>query len=120
MLDEKCRLCGSEHLELRVVRNRTAIYCASCGKFNRWVTSTGEIKRLYSHLAEKGLIEHKGFKVFARFGDNVTIRCGECGCHLYATKAGEPEGQFDLINAAYCPQCGIEFIDEQKILKKEY
>ena len=118
MLDEKCGYCGSQNLELRIVRGRTAIYCMSCGKFQRWVYNTGDIKRLYSHLAEKGLIEHKGFKVFAKFGGNVTIRCGECGCHLYATKAKEPEGQFNLINAAYCPQCGIEFIDEQKIFKK--
>lgn len=48
-------------------------------------------------------------KRMARYAGNTIIKCSECGCLLYRSNAQKPEGQFDLINAVFCPLCGREF-----------
>ena len=34
------------------------------------------------------------------------MNCEKCGCLLYDSTSPKVEGQFDLVNAIYCPKCG--------------
>ena len=68
-------------------------------------------KELYEEVCKK-MSEEKKKKVkkrIVRYSGNTIVKCSQCGCLLYRSNAPKPEGQFDLINAVFCPQCGREF-----------
>ena len=50
------------------------------------------------------------YKRIGRTGKDTFIRCSECNCQLYHSAAPKPVGQFDLIDAKFCPKCGKKFV----------
>lgn len=55
------------------------------------------------------LKENESTRFIRRYRNVSNMTCRLCGCLLYRSDAKKPEGQFDLINAKYCPQCGKKF-----------
>jgi hypothetical protein len=48
-------------------------------------------------------------KIFKRSGI-VTMKCSKCDCLLYNSCQPKVKGQFDLVNAKFCPNCGRRLI----------
>lgn len=113
-----CPRCGSTKTTVKQTKQRTGLYCVECSKWLQWLWSGKEIKKAYDDMFVAGDLEGKGYKKIFKYGGNTTIRCSTCNCLLYSSKAGEPIGQFDLINAKFCPNCGLEFVKQQQILSK--
>ena len=40
---------------------------------------------------------------------DVELRCPICKSLLYDSYFPKPQGQYNLINAKYCPECGVKF-----------
>lgn len=114
-----CPYCESDKLELRQNNRKTSLYCASCGRFIHYVTTSAELKRRYEAMELSGLSGHMGYKTFRRLRRNTLIHCSECDCLLFSSRDGNPPGQFNLLNASFCPKCGVEFVDEQKMLSTD-
>lgn len=58
-------------------------------------------------------------KVIKKIGDVITVRCDLCFTILFSSAFPPiPNGQYDVLKANYCPNCGKEFVDEQKIFTK--
>lgn len=55
------------------------------------------------------LNEDESTRYVRRYSNVSIMTCRKCGCLLYRSNAQKPEGQFDLINAKYCPECGRKF-----------
>lgn len=104
-----CRKCNSENIQIRQAHKRTGLYCKDCGAWIQWVTYR-EAQRMHDHLKKKGFADNKAFKRVCRSGTHTIIRCSECDTQLYHTNAPAPVGQFDLIDAVFCPKCGKEFV----------
>ena len=106
----ECHKCGSEKLLVRQREHRTGIYCRECGAWIQWIDYR-DAMRVYDTLKKKGIIpENAVYKRVGKFKGNMVVRCSECKCQLYHSGAPAPIGQFDLIDASYCPKCGKEFL----------
>lgn len=112
-----CPKCGSHDIRIgrTELNNKTSIYCDSCNTFISFVKNPAEKREIYKMLLEDSNDEY-ALKVISRYGNNTTIRCEICGCPLYSSTAPQPKGQFDLINANFCPICGAEFMEKQKMM----
>lgn len=55
------------------------------------------------------IAEGESTRFVKRYGNVSTMMCRVCKCQLYRSDAKKPEGQFDLIEAKYCPMCGRKF-----------
>ena len=105
-----CKKCGSEKIEVKQANKRTGSYCMDCGAWIEWLTSR-ETLRMYKHLEEKKLLPpDKAYKRIGRLGKFAVGKCSNCGCQLFNSGVAKPLGQFDLMDALFCPKCGREFI----------
>lgn len=112
-----CKQCGAK---LKVMQHgyKTGLYCAECGTWDRWLTSRDDVWKAYNTLVTTEDIRGKAIKKYSKYGGNTIIRCEKCDCQLYSAIAPKPLGQFDLLNANFCPKCGVEFVDSQKKFRK--
>lgn len=105
-----CKKCNSENIEVRQANKRTGLYCRDCGAWIQWLTYR-ETLRMYDHMNKKGLLpSDRAFKRVGRFGIHTIVKCSNCKCQLYNSGAPNPIGQFNLIDALFCPKCGLKFI----------
>lgn len=105
-----CRKCSSENVYVKQANKLTGMYCADCGAWIQWLTYR-ETLRTYDYMKKKGLLpEGKAYKRVGRFRTSTIVKCSNCSCQLFHSDSLKPLGQFDLIDAKFCPQCGFEFI----------
>lgn len=104
-----CKKCGRNNFEVRQANSKTGLYCKDCGAWNKWL-SNKERNEYYKEEMAKSMNRGKVARSFTKRGEISIIKCGSCGCQLYNSKAPNPIGQFNLLYAKFCPQCGIEFL----------
>ena len=105
----RCRKCDSTDVEVKTSGNRTGAYCRKCGAWIKWM-SYEEIQKYYRKFKETKDSDNKAYKTTRKLNGHTIIKCSNCDTQLYNSGAGAPQGQFNLINAKYCPNCGMEFI----------
>ena len=117
-LPEVCPRCGSKEQTVKLTKKSIGIYCKNCGLRMASASKQRELNQNNKVLVgEAG--DRYATKRIRKYGNNTIITCDICGCLLHSSKFPPPEGQFDLVDASFCPACGNEFLDEQKILRKE-
>ena len=114
----KCPNCDSLELVVLRTNKKTGLFCTKCGTRVRWLNSNKEISEAYQRTIQPEEVRGKAIKMIVKFGRITNIKCEKCGCLLYSSGAEKPLGQFDLIGANYCPQCGSEFVESQKQMAK--
>lgn len=106
----KCGKCGSLNVCVKLSGKRAGLYCADCGAWIEWL-SYSNTKHAYKYLRDSGLIpENAAIKQVGKFQGSMIVYCSECKCQLSHSSAPRPTGQFDLIDAKFCPKCGKEFV----------
>lgn len=98
---------------------RTGLYCADCEAWVQWLTKKADIREAYHRFIQKDDLRGKAIKKIIRYGGITSIRCEKCDCLLYTSNVDMPRGQFDLIDANFCPKCGVEFVDDHKNFSKK-
>lgn len=105
----RCKKCNSIQIFIKTSGNHTGAYCKKCGKFIKWLDKR-EIIRIQAEKKTDKSNEEKIGRIFHKKNGIITINCSKCGCQLYNSMAPTPVGQFDLVDAKFCPKCGGEFI----------
>lgn len=106
----KCRKCSSNDVEVIVKGKKTGVFCSKCGAWIKWLTYE-EIKVFYKNFKTIESNAGKAFKMVSKQRNGTTIvKCSKCYTHLYNNKSYVPIGQFNLMDAKYCPKCGMEFM----------
>jgi predicted RNA-binding Zn-ribbon protein involved in translation (DUF1610 family) len=113
MFGFQCKKCGSDKIYAKPQGRSMGIYCAACQAFIAQTTYR-RMREIYDELDEKDLNDNLSLRKIRKrivLGKKITtMRCSKCGCLLYSSVFPKVEGQFDLVNASYCPQCGRELI----------
>ena len=118
MIKTECEKCGSNKLKVLQSNKKTGLYCSKCGALIQWLTRAIDIRDAYNLLINNNDIRGKAIKRVIKYGGTTTIRCEKCGCLLFTSNVEVPCGQFDLIDAKYCPKCGVEFVNDHKEFSK--
>ena len=113
-----CPKCGSHDAKVQITERRMGVYCNQCGARLMFVKSRKQLTEIYKVFLEDSM-DMYALKMIRKTGNNTIIRCECCGCLLYSSVAGKPQGQFDLLDANFCPSCGAEFLDAQKNMWRE-
>lgn len=108
-MDFECKKCGSERIGVKTLEGKAQIYCRDCGAFIQHVEYKN-LSAVFKYMKRYGYDEGKTFKRIVKRNGCYLVRCGNCSCQLYRTGSQAPDGQFDLLDAKFCPQCGAEFI----------
>lgn len=119
MLNEKCRKCDGDNLQVLQVGEHTGLYCRDCGAWVRWLKTGREVRDAYSRYISLDEVRGKAIKKVFKSGRTTLIRCEKCNCLLYSSNVNKPVGQFDLIDASFCPKCGREFVEAHKNFSKK-
>lgn len=108
-MDFECKKCGSEYIGVKTIEGKAKIYCKDCGAFIKNIDYK-ELNAVFRYMKRYGYDDGKTFKNISNRNGYSLLRCANCGCQLYRTGAPRPVGQFDLLDAKFCPQCGREFV----------
>lgn len=101
----KCKKCGCDKVYAIPSGRRMGVYCAECNEWIAW-TSYRKMREIYSAIDENSLNDKVAIrKIFKKRGI-TTMRCSKCDCLLYDSSTPKIQGQFDLVNAKFCPRCG--------------
>ena len=104
-----CSKCGSDSIYAVPDGVQIKVYCAKCQSFIGF-TSYKKMKAIYKHLDEKDLSDSLSLRKIKKFSGVTKMTCSKCNCLLYNSLFPVVQGQFDLVNAKYCPNCGRELI----------
>lgn len=104
-----CNKCGQSDVFIRQAGKQTGLYCSECGAWIKWLTKQ-EIKDVYEYIKQSQNRDNVSVREFIKKNGKTIIRCYECKCQLYHSNMPKPQGQFDLVGAKFCPQCGKELI----------
>lgn len=107
MRDFKCPKCDSRNVIIKQVGARIGAYCKSCYAWITWVDSA-DIARIRKRT--KYDEKTQALRKFIRAKGKTIIKCGSCQTLLYNSSKPVPEGQFNLMDANYCPYCGKELL----------
>ena len=86
-----------------------SIYCLDC---NSWIcfTKYKEMLEIYKQIEESELNDDIAIRrIFKRSGI-TRMNCSRCDCLLYSSSQPKILGQFDLVDAKFCPNCGRKLI----------
>lgn len=108
-MNYECKKCGQTEVYVKQVGKQTGLYCSKCSAWIKWLTKP-EIKEVYEVIKEYYKDRDIAFRTFIKRNGATIIKCSECNCQLYNSNMPKPQGQFDLIEAKFCPQCGKELI----------
>lgn len=114
----RCPRCFSHDITLGRTKSQTWVYCDECGTRIAKISGPTELYYIYKKIREKPEFQDYAIKAMRKYGDNINIRCDVCKCLLYSSQSPQPEGQFNLIDANYCPVCGSEFLDSMKKMSR--
>ena len=109
MPEYKCPKCGCEKVYAKPQGRRMGVYCADC---NTWIrfTTYKKMKDIYNNLDEENLNDEVSVRRIKKLGNVTRMYCSKCQCLLYNSNYSKIEGQFDLVNANFCPRCGRKLI----------
>lgn len=115
----KCPNCGGDELIVIQCKSKTGLFCTSCGTRLRWLTTRKAVEEAYEHTLNSEDLRCRAIKKIIHIGKTTIIRCEKCDCQLYSSGAYKPLGQFDLIDANFCPVCGAEFVEAHKSISSQ-
>jgi len=99
------------NVKIRQNNYKTSLYCGDCGSFIGFVKSVKEINEIQSEIKKEIDSREHVCRKFVKNKIGLFITCPKCGCQLYSSNAPEIIGQFNLIDAKFCPGCGVMFVD---------
>ena len=107
-----CPKCGCTNVypKPNETRRKIGVYCAECKSWINWVnfqTAQEIYENLEQRIRDNDKIAIK--KITQRDGTTI-VRCSKCKCLFYNSLMPRVTGQFDLINAKFCPECGRELL----------
>lgn len=103
-----CPKCGGNRIEIKFKSIHYGLYCLDCGAWVTW-TDDKKVKKDYEYSLQFEENKNTVLKIIKTRMGRKKIRC-PCGCLLYSSGYMPPEGQFDLLYAKYCPECGKKLI----------
>lgn len=103
--DYKCKKCGCNKVYAKPSSRRIGIYCSNCDTWICWTTYQ-KMRELYKEKSLENLNDKVTLKKITKYGGITTMRCSNCECLLYNSCMPKVQGQFDLVNAKFCPKCG--------------
>lgn len=107
----KCLKCGGNMPSIKQINSSTGMYCRDCGAWQKWLVKRTEIAEVQQyikeHLSEK---DNRSERFFYKRNGVTTIKCSQCNCLLHTSGMPIPQGQFNLLNATFCPNCGCKLI----------
>lgn len=104
-----CPKCESERVYVKPNGRRMGVYCADCNTWIAWTTYRNALK-LYGEIEEQNLNDDISIRRITKRKGNTKMTCSKCGCLLYNSDFPKVLGQFNLVNAKFCPDCGRELI----------
>jgi predicted RNA-binding Zn-ribbon protein involved in translation (DUF1610 family) len=104
-----CPKCGHDKVYAKPQGRRMGVYCAKCNSWVCWTTYKKALA-IYQAIKVEDLNDNITMRKFSRPGGVVTMSCAKCGALLHNAAFPKVLGQFDLVNAKYCPVCGREII----------
>lgn len=108
-MDYVCKHCGSAKVCIKPSGRRYGVYCSECDSWIEWTTLRGALE-FHKDIDPEALDEHMALRKYTKRNNRVTLKCSKCGCLLNDSLQLKVRGQFDLINARFCPNCGRELI----------
>ena len=108
-MDFECPKCGSHKVYAKPKNRRMGVYCAECNTWITWTTYS-HMQEIYHNLEAEDLPDNISLRHIRKRSGVTTMKCSKCGCLLYDSSQPKIMGQFDLVNANYCPNCGKELI----------
>lgn len=100
-----CKNCGGTKVYALPKNNRMGVYCSKCNAWITWTTYEG-MKEILRNIKEEDLNENVAMRKIKKYNRIITVKCGNCDCLLHDSSHPKSDGQFDLLNAVYCPNCG--------------
>ena len=65
---------------------------------------------LYKKIKQEDLNDSVAIRRIYKRSGVTRMNCGYCDCLLYCSLEPKITGQFDLVNAKFCPSCGRKLI----------
>lgn len=105
----KCQECGCENVYVKPSGRRMSVYCSDC---NAWIcfTTYKKMLEIYKAIEEENLNDNVSLRKIYKRSGITWMNCSKCDCLLYSSLQSKILGQFDLVNASYCPKCGRKLI----------
>lgn len=107
--DYICDKCGCTIVIAKPSGPTISVYCSRCRHKIANTTYAGMLA-IYEKLKGTPLGEEFALKSVKKNGKVVRMNCSKCGCLLHNSSMPRPRGQFDLVDADYCPKCGRELL----------
>ncbi len=109
MLNYKCEKCDCEKVYTKPSGRRIGVYCSKCDGLICWTTYS-KMCELYKSKEKVELSDSVALKKIFKRNKITTMRCSKCDCLLYNSCYPNVQGQFNLVEAKFCPLCGRELI----------
>ncbi len=103
----RCEKCNSTKVYLKPTRTRIGMYCSECGGWISYITYKDAIK-FHKEMAKELKDESITVKTIIKRSGYTMMRCSKCGCLLYNSCLPKVQGQFNLVDANFCPKCGTQ------------
>ena len=105
----KCKKCGCEKIYSKPNGRRMGIYCIDCGSWICW-TKYSTMIEIYKNISDDDLGDRLAKRKIYKRNGITNMKCSKCMCLLYDSRYPKTMGQFNLVDASYCPRCGRELI----------
>ena len=105
----QCPQCGCENVYAKPNGKRYGVYCSDCNAWICWATYKKMIN-IYKQIKEEELNDEVSIRRIFKRNGVTRMNCSKCDCLLYNSCSPKITGQFDLVNANYCPNCGRKLI----------
>jgi hypothetical protein len=109
MINYKCPKCGCEKVYAKPNGRRMGVYCSDCNAWICWTTYK-KMNDIYKNLDVENLNDKIAIRKILKRSGVTKMTCSKCQCLLYNSCFPKIEGQFDLVNANFCPRCGRKLI----------
>lgn len=108
-MEFKCPKCENTKVYAKPQGRRMGVYCSNCSSWIAWTTYSN-MKKIYKQIKLEDLPDNIAMRDIFKRNKITTMKCSKCSCLLYNSCQPKAKGQFDLVNANYCPNCGRELI----------
>ena len=105
----ECQKCGCTDVYAKPSGRRIGLYCNDCNTWICW-TTYAKMRDIYKTKDESELNDKVALKKIFKRSGITTMRCSKCDCLLYNSCKPKAQGQFNLVNAKFCPKCGRELL----------
>lgn len=100
-----CPKCESNKVYVKPSGRRIGVYCASCNAWITWTTYKNA-QKIYDDINDAELNDDIAVRKIYKRNGHTKLSCSKCGCLLFNSDFPKVLGQFNLLNAKYCPSCG--------------